>query len=320
MVSEICLRCARDDPLGPPVTQVALGTSGCLCQFAQSWFNVANGCGNLPNQFTPLSLYCVSPNAANGTCVGDVNADGVVSLEDTSFALADWGRCPLTGPCPSDASGDREVDLIDVTLINDNWNCTRPNDCLRWPGLVALFSDSTDGLALTNNATLVQSPRYFGLAAFQGASFISTETITTLINVDFSINFWFRPLRVFTIFESIPLIDWGLARVSFGGDYVTFSTQSLSLMSTTVTPILVDNWYSVTVSRLGPSLSIYLNGYRVGHIASTSENIQLVNPARFGADNVVMDDVALFSTGRTHYQVFEDYASRSYLRAPFCRD
>ena len=53
---------------------------------------------------------------------GDVNADGIVGIQDFLFLLSAWGPCP--GPpvgCPGDLDGDGEVFIVDLLIMFANW-------------------------------------------------------------------------------------------------------------------------------------------------------------------------------------------------------
>jgi hypothetical protein len=54
---------------------------------------------------------------------GDINGDGVVSIQDFLFLLQFWGPCPAACPpsCPGDVTGDCVIGINDFLLLLQNW-------------------------------------------------------------------------------------------------------------------------------------------------------------------------------------------------------
>jgi hypothetical protein len=55
-------------------------------------------------------------------CTGDVNGDGVVSVDDVLSTISAWGNCQ---GCDEDSNGDGVVGVDDVLIILSAWG-----DCL----------------------------------------------------------------------------------------------------------------------------------------------------------------------------------------------
>ncbi len=54
--------------------------------------------------------------------IGDVNADGVVTIDDLLIMIQSWGPCPGQGAaCPADLNGDGVVGVSDLVLVMMNW-------------------------------------------------------------------------------------------------------------------------------------------------------------------------------------------------------
>ncbi|MHC5027556.1 MAG: FG-GAP-like repeat-containing protein, partial [Planctomycetota bacterium] len=51
----------------------------------------------------------------------DVNADGVVDVQDLTEVILAWGECPAAGPCAADLNGDGVVDVQDLTAVVLGW-------------------------------------------------------------------------------------------------------------------------------------------------------------------------------------------------------
>ena len=54
----------------------------------------------------------------NSPCVGDVNSDGTVDIDDLFAILAAWGPCD---GCPEDVNADGVVDIDDIFEVLANW-------------------------------------------------------------------------------------------------------------------------------------------------------------------------------------------------------
>ncbi len=52
---------------------------------------------------------------------GDVNGDGVANGEDLGLVLGGWGPCTPEGACDYDLNGDKEVNQMDVDLVQKAW-------------------------------------------------------------------------------------------------------------------------------------------------------------------------------------------------------
>jgi len=55
---------------------------------------------------------------ALGTCLGDLDGDGVVGVTDFLLLLAVWGPCP---GCAEDLDGDGTVGVTDFLLLLAAW-------------------------------------------------------------------------------------------------------------------------------------------------------------------------------------------------------
>ena len=51
-------------------------------------------------------------------CVGDVNGDGFVNVQDLLQVIADWA---CDGDCEADLNGDLTVDVSDLLLVIASW-------------------------------------------------------------------------------------------------------------------------------------------------------------------------------------------------------
>jgi hypothetical protein len=52
------------------------------------------------------------------TCLGDLNSDGEVKVEDLLIMIAAWGECPS---CAPDLNDDNMVDVRDLLILIGNW-------------------------------------------------------------------------------------------------------------------------------------------------------------------------------------------------------
>jgi hypothetical protein len=57
----------------------------------------------------------------NMDCVGDLNYDGSVDVEDLLFLIASWGDCPANGSCDADLNSDGEVAVDDLLVVIAAW-------------------------------------------------------------------------------------------------------------------------------------------------------------------------------------------------------
>lgn len=95
---------------------------------------------NLSSAFTrtlTCTLACAAlaftGSAMAGTCPGDLDGDGNVSVPDLMIVLHDWGCASKT--CAGDATGDGLTDPNDLILVLTSWGacgsagCTSHADC-----------------------------------------------------------------------------------------------------------------------------------------------------------------------------------------------
>jgi hypothetical protein len=86
------------------------------------WFDAsaAPGTGaaslNLFKPGTPTTLTAAGVQTPGGSCVGDVNGDGVVDLQDLAQLLSHFGSGGAT-PSEGDLDGDQDVDLADLAQL-----------------------------------------------------------------------------------------------------------------------------------------------------------------------------------------------------------
>ena len=53
---------------------------------------------------------------------GDVNADGIVDVNDLVMVISNWGACPVPPtPCDADVDGDGIVDVDDLVAVITDW-------------------------------------------------------------------------------------------------------------------------------------------------------------------------------------------------------
>ena len=57
----------------------------------------------------------------NMDCVGDLNYDDSVDVEDLLFLIASWGDCPANGSCDADLNSDGEVAVDDLLVVIAAW-------------------------------------------------------------------------------------------------------------------------------------------------------------------------------------------------------
>lgn len=86
------------------------------------WFDagIAPGTGSATLDIfkpgTPTSLSATGVQTPGGSCVGDLNGDGVVDLADLATLLAHFGAGGATG-ADGDLDGDQDVDLADLAQL-----------------------------------------------------------------------------------------------------------------------------------------------------------------------------------------------------------
>lgn len=79
---------------------------------------ITTGCSTVSNSAT-LTVLNTSP------CPGDLTGDRVVDLSDLSILLSHYGKSPVT-PADGDLDGNGEVDLVDVSLMLSVYGTTCP--------------------------------------------------------------------------------------------------------------------------------------------------------------------------------------------------
>jgi hypothetical protein len=80
------------------------------------------------NDFNPMNI---TPGAANadglvGICVGDINGDGTVNVDDLLAVINAWGPCANPNKCPADIAppggcGDDVVNVDDLLAVINAW-------------------------------------------------------------------------------------------------------------------------------------------------------------------------------------------------------
>ena len=78
-----------------------------------------------PTTFTDALGNPVVPNLVRrvDSCLGDVNCDGEVDVEDLTQVILEWGLCEEIPPekCAADINGDGAVTVVDLSLLITNW-------------------------------------------------------------------------------------------------------------------------------------------------------------------------------------------------------
>ena len=73
-------------------------------------------------------------NAVSGFCLGDLDGNAEVNVQDLLVLLANWGPCESSIPCKGDLNGDGVIDVLDLLLLLANWGscqkpCVTPSQC-----------------------------------------------------------------------------------------------------------------------------------------------------------------------------------------------
>jgi len=308
------MRCFLDID-GVQRSQVGL-TSGCRCEFVQNWFNVADGCGDLPG-FPPVSIYCAASPSNVTTplpCVGDFNGDSQTNLNDMELALSAWGA-PYT--------------LSDVVTVVDDWQCQVLPVVSCFAPTVApaeYWTFNVDGsnqvrgrpsLTLSGNATIVQTPAFFG-----AGSLLGVEALTSIVGVgtgDFSVELWISPVVPLSIQSKVKVFQWIDFSISIGGDLVfyDFGSTTISSLGGPPTVFRPNQWYSIAVTRQGTMVRIYYNGYQVAS-GQVTPAASLPGFVRMGAATVAVDDVSLYRLARSQHEIFTSHTERRFSRAEYC--
>ena len=80
-----------------------------------------------------VSALINSPVPSGGTCLGDLNSDGVVNIADLFILLGSWGPCPPPpDECPADLDGDGEVGILDLLLLFHQFGACKGLDTCPW--------------------------------------------------------------------------------------------------------------------------------------------------------------------------------------------
>lgn len=321
-----CFRCALGFG-GTETSQVAI-RSGCTCSFATKWFDIASGCGDFPSLNPPLSLFCLVP-AEIARCPADYDRNNVVNSGDLALAKGLWGACN-TSSCPADGNLDGKVDLSDIVFSLDSAGPCPGRPCVTRPAsLVSYWTgdvDASDKLGanlgvLLNNATITNDA-LFGGGAFTGANvWVPIDSPGTR---DFTIQMWFKLLQLPARGETFVLLQWGSATLITGErSLLIFSTGAGKTLNADGSGLALgaNTWYALAVSRIGSSLSMHVDGFRIAFTTlQPSDQVGLPSTVlTFSTANVVTDDVALFlGSGRTTSQIFEDYAGMIQLQQSYC--
>ena len=54
-------------------------------------------------------------------CMGDIDANGTVSVSDILRLIADFGQCNGIDSCFSDLNEDEQVNISDLLILISNW-------------------------------------------------------------------------------------------------------------------------------------------------------------------------------------------------------
>lgn len=87
---------------------------GCSCSDAQ--VATSDFCNSIPDHI----VGAWSDNGGNSwcpVCEDDINADGIVNIEDLLAVISRWGPCV----CIEDINGDANVDVTDLLLVIQDW-------------------------------------------------------------------------------------------------------------------------------------------------------------------------------------------------------
>jgi hypothetical protein len=297
--------------------------SFCVVHFVKS------GCGDFASTNPPLSLFCL-PSVEASVCPADYDRNRVVNTDDLQLAKSSWGPCN-TSACPADGNFDGKVDLLDVVFGLDAAGPCPSSACVPLPSNITSYwpgnTGSEDRLGanvgvLLGNATITPDAR-FGAGAFN-RSFVWVP-LDSPGTRDWTIELWFKMYRLPERDESFELFKWGSARLTANfNSLLRFSTGSSGKSVTSEGSFQAfgsNTWYAVAVSRVGTTLSLYVDGYRLNAVSLlASDTIGLPNSVlTFGAEDVVVDDVALFASfGRSTLQIFGDYANKRQIENSYC--
>lgn len=67
--------------------------------------------------YSPNSVKCVYTMP----CIGDVNGDGIIDVQDLMLIIGGWGGCPNGSMCIGDVNGDGVVNLNDLLALMELW-------------------------------------------------------------------------------------------------------------------------------------------------------------------------------------------------------
>jgi hypothetical protein len=125
-----------------------------------------------------------------------------------------------------------------------------------------------------NNSTLTNGPTFSstnsGIINFDGVNdYVESNTTSnnfTFGTGDFTIDMWYYPLTSYAASNSY-LIDLGTngTRLQmYNNNIYFFGANSTYALGSTGSGFTINNWYHIVATRIGTSLSIYINGILVG--------------------------------------------------------
>ena len=115
--------------------------------------------------------------AQAGSCLGDVDSDGVVGSKDLTSILSAWGPCPGNS-CGADVNGDGVVNGVDIQSVLDRWGACAP--------VISSVSPASGpvggGTTITINGSNLLSTSAVSIGGVPAASFtvVSVTSVTAV--------------------------------------------------------------------------------------------------------------------------------------------